>query len=575
LLGPVDTVECFAQVAAHAAVLKAATLMAGGFRVFSPPGGGFATLHANIPWKLAEARRELPPRLLRTCAEVVTLIKSGDRPGALFLDRGFLASVNPERFHERWPPALENPDLDVAAIARLLVSKCSPPRTIAAISSSPDGLLHSQTPTLSDWLGARIDAFLDADQLSKLPAPVDGSWSVADLLAIAELAATPPGSAVLDERSSEALETAISHGWRRATEGGPSDEQIALSIAPAYALQVLPGLADLPAELVLEWRDTLGDSLDAFRRRIMDFSAAFQPVDGPTGARRQLETIGAQLDRDFAELRREAEATRLWRATQDQMPTIAGRAATVGVAFGAGFGQPAIGLVALLSASVTQGVTMAFDLARRRRAMQGHPLHWRYVLGGIGEEGLHAWQLLARSNHGLSRRRAFLALHDVPATYVPKMSTAEEDKKKRTRLLTWPSEDEWSDVEKAVRGLKADQVDVLALLANMELRARDPDSILEAAISQPVEEFEKHRDQLEERGLIEAVTDPDFPGNVIARLSQRGIDAARLFTAHGVPPAYLAERAAQFRAQTGDLRSDGRPTLPTSDVSDDTNCASP
>jgi hypothetical protein len=570
LLESVDPVECFAQVAAHAAVLKAATLMSGGLRVYNPPGDGVATLHANIPWKLAEHRSDLPPRLLRSCAEVVTLIRHGDRPGALFLDRGVLASVSPERFHEHWPPALENPELDVAAIARLLVSKYTPPRTIAAIGSSPSGLTIPRTPTLHDWLAARIDVFLDAEQLSKLPSPVAGSWSVADLLALAELSATPPGSALLDERSSEILETAISHGWRRATKDGASDGQIALSIAPAYALRVLPGLADHPADLVLEWRDTLGDSLDAFRQRIADFSAAFQPVDSPTQARRQLENIGAQLDRDFAELRREAQATQLWRATQDQAPTMAGRAAAVGVSFGAGFGHPAIGLVALLSASITQGVTMAFDLAKRRQAMQAHPLHWRYVLGEIGEENLRTWRRLAKSNYGMSRRRAFLALYDVPATYVPKMATADEDNTKRTKLLTWPSEDEWGDdVEEAIRGLTADQVDVLALLARMELESRDSDALFEAAMSQSVEEFEQHRDQLEERGIIEAAADPDFPGNVIARLSERGINAARLFTARGAPPAYLGERATQLRAQTRHLHSDDRQTPPiTEDAGD-------
>jgi len=530
--------------------------MAGSLRVNITPCSGFTTLHPTTPWTLAAARRDLPPRFLRTCAEVVTLMRHWDSPSGMFIDRGFLASKDPERFYERWPPALENPELDTAAIGRLLVSRCPPPLTIAAIEKSPAGFTVPRTPTLSDWLRLRLDALLDTQQLSRLPSPVDGSWSVADLLDLAELAAAPPGSALLDERSSEVLDTAVSHGWNRAAQKEPSADQVALSIAPAYVLRILPGLTDYPVELVLEWRDTLGDSLDAFHQRISDFSTACEPVNSPDQARRQLEIIGAQLDRDFAELKREARATQLWRATQDQAPTMAGRAAAVGVAFGAGFGHPAIGLVALLSASITQGVTMAFDLAKRRRAMQAHPLHWRYVLGGLAAGGVDTWRRLARSDDELSRRRAFLALYDVPATFVPKVSTAEEDQKERAALLTWPSEAEWSDIEEDVRGLTPDQIDVLAIFAGMALESADPAAPLEAAVSQPAEEFEKHRNQLEERGMIVATPDPHFPGNVIARLSDRGTTAARLFTARGRPPGYLAERATQLRTQAKNLHSD-------------------
>lgn len=525
--------------------------MAAELRVYLPPGTGFASMHASIPWRRADARSDLPPRLARACAEVVELMQPAR---SVFLDRLFLVSSRPESLPTRWPPALENPELDVAAIGRLLVTKCPPPRTLVAIGRSPT----SRTPpTVNDWLAAPLDALLAPEQITSFPAPVNSSWSVADLLALAELAAAPPGSALLDERSSEILESAMSHGWGRAPENEVADELVALSVAPAYALRILPGLANYPAELVLEWRDTLNESLDAFRKRIADFAAASQPIESPTEARRQLEIIGAHLDRDFAELQREAQATRLWRATQDQVPTMAGRAATVGVAFGAGFGRPAIGLIALLSASIAQGVTMAFDLAKRRGAMQAHPMHWRYVLGGLGEDDLRSWRRLSSSSHALSRRRALLALFDVPTSCLPKISTAEEDQEKRTKLLTWPTKADWGDVEEAVKGLTADQLEVLALFARLTLASTESDALLEAAVSQPAKEFDEHRDQLEERGMIVALPDPDLPGNVIARLSDRGIGAARLFTARGSPPEYLADHVTRLRTQTRRVISDG------------------
>jgi hypothetical protein len=550
-LGSFNVIETFGLVSAQSAILKASVLMADRVDIYVPPGTDFPYLHPQVPYKMADHRSEAPPRFRRECLEVASLIKhaAGKPFGAIFDDRLFLASQSPDAFLARWPPALENPDLDVASIARLLRSKGAPPSVLVEVSS--DG--RRRRPALADWLASPLDRLLDADELARLPAPVTGAWSIQDLLALAQLAATPPGNAMLDRRSSEILASAAEWGWSRNPGLGPSDGVAALSVAPAYVLRVLPGLAHYPAELVLEWRAALADSLSAFRQRVGDFSEAFEPVDSPNRARRQLEIIGAQLDRDYSDLVREARATRLWRSTREQAPTIAGRAAAVGVSFGTASGNPAVGLVALLSATLAQGVTMAFDLLRRRHSMREHQLHWRYVIGNTAHEQDISWHRLAGGSDPRSRARAWFVLNDLPPILVPNTASAAEQDALRLSLDAWPSQAEWEELRPLVHGLTNEQVGVLVFFAHQTRRAANPECPVAAAISMPADEFAAKSDQLEERGMIIASADPDFPEHVIATLSRLGIIGARMFTATGEPPQYLLEDAASLRAQAHEV----------------------
>lgn len=521
-----DPLDCYLRVTAHSAVLKAATLVGESVNVYSPPGSRTASMHAALPWK-TKYSSGLPARLVEVCRDVETLVR-------------------------HWEPILSYAFLDRAGV--LLGSNSEVTDDTGLAPTAIGRLLKRARPAWSpaDFWGKRIGELLSKEVIEALPPPVDVSWLVEDLLALSQLVYAQPGTAVLDRWSSDVIDAALAAGW--AWSGMPQWDpaRAALAAAPAYVLRVLPGVTQYPAELVLEWRDELADSLSSFRSRIQDFGSNAELSSDADQASRQLEVIGAHLDHDLAELRREARATRLWRATLDQLPTIAGRGATVGIAFGTGFRDPSVGLVSLLSASIAQGVTMAFDVARRRRAIRSHPMQWRYAIE------VQTWPAL-EAQHGLSRRhptpesRALFELYDIPPIFLPRRRRIDDGA--RSRLLsTWPSEEEWADVAVWTRDLKANQVAVLDVFAQMELDSMRQNAVIDAAISLPIDDFDRERDQLEDREMLGSHPDTDMPGNVIVQLTDRGLSAARLLTAGGVPPIYVAKRVAELRDLLASVR---------------------
>lgn len=145
-----------------------------------------------------------------------------------------------------------------------------------------------------------------------------------------------------------------------------------------YVLAAFPDLADQPAEVVLEWRDRLTDSLLAYRSRVSELASVSTSVD-EDDVSDVLRVVGPQLDRDFAELIAATRAAKIGPLLRDRKAGYVGLGGGIAITL-VSAGHPLLALGALVQGTATQAMTLATDLYTKQKALRSHPLYWRYAM---------------------------------------------------------------------------------------------------------------------------------------------------------------------------------------------------
>jgi hypothetical protein len=155
--------------------------------------------------------------------------------------------------------------------------------------------------------------------------------------------------------------------------------QRALGIAPLYLLRAVPNVGSFRSERVLELRDSAGESLRAFRARLVELARDSTTVDtADTSA--FLEFACERLDADYADLQKQLKDARFAHIARGRAPI--GLGALSSLAYGSATGpfRPVALLSSLVAGSIAYGVTTAATTIAKKKRVREHSLFWRYEL---------------------------------------------------------------------------------------------------------------------------------------------------------------------------------------------------
>jgi hypothetical protein len=185
---------------------------------------------------------------------------------------------------------------------------------------------------------------------------------------------------VLDAVSAEALGEAL-RDPRHANQIAhvSSLEQQVVGLAALYAVAGLPDIANYSAEQVLQWRDSLAESLGAFHERVRNLLIDSTVGPGASDLPEYMRLIGPQLDRDLYEIRCQSRSARLWDTTKERFPVMVGLGSSLALEL-MWAGQPLLAASAFLQGTAAQALVNVAEAVRRSRGTHRHPLYWRHVV---------------------------------------------------------------------------------------------------------------------------------------------------------------------------------------------------